>query len=367
MEKVKFNFEGGLQNAAKIGLVGWFGLQTLSPLKVEAQIAILNESRGTATVGIIETPFGDCIQGADHAQSLLSEGRTDKIGFLAEGQDEIIPLKFLFDNPKKAQNTFIKGSDIAFRCPNTKANLFLRKDIIKILPSEKNFRTNLQKKPKSSLFRTESLMTPYLEGTNKNGKTIRIEPSNPKPPTNLRNLKYSTLGTLGTVTQKIEICLLNVKIQDTYKIKELQPDKNDISYPNNFFGLAKHNNPYSGKIKKNFSVEPIASGTSGSTLFPISKENTAGVVSTSFPSREVQKLLLKKISKFPELRKSLQNCAKFGFYPNNSQLTTIGMSFSDSIITNKTNYIPNNINTQNNKVQSNYPTLFPVMPFKAKP
>ncbi len=363
MEKI--NFKEIADKIGKISLVGLISAQALFPMRTEAQIAVINEKEGDiATIGIIETPYGFCLQGADHAQSILSESKKNDIKFLDEGFEEISKLDQL-KNPKKAKNTFIKQSDIAFRCANTKANLFLRKKIIPSLLSEKDFKENLRKNPNSAIFRMESLMTPFLIGTNNKGKTIRVEPSDNKIPKELKKLKYSTEGTLGDRTQKIDICILNLRLKDIYKLPGNRQNKSDLVYQNNFIGLSKYNNPYANKTKKQFRVEPVVSGTSGSPL--ITNEKIVGSISSSLPSRKVQDLAFQQISKSVKLRRTMQNCIKLGFNSKNSQFTTIGTAFSDSIISNKTNFPITKINNQNTEIKSHYPTLYPVIQIKSKP
>jgi hypothetical protein len=201
MEKVKFNFDGGLQNVAKIGLAGWLSFQTLSSLRVEAQS--FNESETGYFSSQIQN---SCILTAEHASADFKSKKLlqNQLIYDPKKDDIFSADQIVGHNP---EIRYLKEQDGAIICKSIKDYWKFVNGKNKPLATREQFIRGIKKNPLATV---NSYVFPVLLGKDQKGKEIEITPYTPESVfRKVRKAKQALYGTPVREVVKTQICYLN--------------------------------------------------------------------------------------------------------------------------------------------------------------
>ena len=358
-----FNFNKIVNSFVGIGtLAGLAVTANTFTQRSEAQITIIKQEVGMATVGLFETPDGVCFPGAKHSY-VLTTGNKDKTVLLFPQERIGVRFGSLYPKNKTGKDVFVQDTDIAYSCSTNNSAVFLRSQLRK-LPSYKEFKQKVMSDPNYRILRLETQISPVLLVTTEDKRKYLITSSSKAIPKHIGRIEASTFGQHSNQINKIPVCILPITLGELAKKTK---DRGVVGYPNNFVGLAKFSNLLQSKFQKNNFIFPqVVNGVSGSPLIS-EKKSISGALSSSIESPIDQAKAFASLSKIRSLKIPLAKCKSSGFNPLNSQVITAGIAFSDSIIESKPNHSTRKIQREtqdNHESKQFYPVAYVK---KAKP
>jgi hypothetical protein len=316
MEKVKFNFDGGLQNVAKIGLAGWLSFQTLSSLRVEAQS--FNESETGYFSSQIQN---SCILTAEHASADFKSKKLlqNQLIYDPKKDDIFSADQIVGHNP---EIRYLKEQDGAIICKSIKDYWKFVNGKNKPLATREQFIRGIKKNPLATV---NSYVFPVLLGKDQKGKEIEITPYTPESVfRKVRKAKQALYGTPVREVVKTQICYLNFTYKDFDK-----KDKN-IPYRDTQLALAKPSKYYNNKFSNLPVINPLVKGRSGSPVLTFGFRSF-GAFSTFFDAGQKDKnKVIREIKNTQGGKKSIALCEQKGFKSNDSQIIGVAVFHRNS-------------------------------------
>jgi hypothetical protein len=339
MEKVNFGkkLEIGLQVGLQIGLSGMVSFQTLSPLRTEAQSVAEStyQNKGQVTASFLKLPNIKCIQTAQHATLIFTEGvdLNNNITFDAKLEKEETATSIISKNSKVY---YADGADLAIVCKD-KVNFELyKKSIQQKYNTEQDFNKLIRKDPRIIL---ETAVVAKLSGQNNKGEFIEVNPIQSVIP-KLRKIRATGNGHYTKQINSYRGCILDFSEKDVLNMAG-RNSLGAIVLEQSRYILLKNSSYYKNKFNnQNLPMIPaISSGVSGSPIRSLNElVKFGGVASMSVRNSSVATEYIKLISSSKKGKESLKLCSKLGFNMQNSELGLAAVVFKGSKFTLKPKY-----------------------------